>query len=261
MSSSQPRCHHCRHRLAAAAENRAVAAAAADIPNGHPSSTQPNASACCDFCTSGGGPRSPVLPPGGRPYTPFFTFNSNGNGCYCKPSQGERRTGPGLTSGACGPAPPPPPPAPPPGPNYQGCTTEAAKAQPYCNMSLSIDARVDSLVSALTLAEKATRMYSCVDQCDTCPCPVDRLGLPPFAYLLEANTGVAAKCLGPGRCATIFPGPLGMGGSFNRSVFRAKGRVLGREVRAFNNFQGTRNLGPMTGLAAFGPNINVARGV
>ena len=127
-------------------------------------------------------------------------------------------------------------------------------------MSLSIDARVDSLVSALTLAEKATRMYSCVDQCDTCPCPVDRLGLPPFAYLLEANTGVAAKCLGPGRCATIFPGPLGMGGSFNRSVFRAKGRVLGREVRAFNNFQGTRNLGPMTGLAAFGPNINVARG-
>ena len=35
------------------------------------------------------------------------------------------------------------------------------------------------------------------------------------------------------------------------------GRVLGREVRAFNNFGGTRGLGPMTGLAAFGPNINV----
>jgi hypothetical protein len=124
-------------------------------------------------------------------------------------------------------------------------------------MSLSVDARVDHLVSSLSLAEKVSRMYSCVDQCDTCPCPVDRLGLPPFAYLLEANTAVAAKCLGPGKCATVFPGPLGLGGSFNRSVFESKGHVLGREVRAFNNAQGVRNLGPMTGLAAFGPNINV----
>eukprot|EP01043_Picozoa_sp_COSAG02_P006656 COSAG02_NODE_192_length_29942_cov_34.627228_5_plen_142_part_00 len=126
-------------------------------------------------------------------------------------------------------------------------------------MELSIEARVEALVNSLTLAEKVSRMYSCVDTCDTCPCPVDRIGLPAFAYLLEANTAVAAKCLGKEHCATVFPGPLGLAGSFNRSVFRNKGHVLGRELRAFNNAGGTRNLGPMTGLTAFGPNINVAR--
>jgi hypothetical protein len=229
------------------------------IPNGQPMASAPNASACCDLCSGGVGPISPVLPPTKNAWWPFFTWNANGNGCYCKKSEGSRRNGTGLVSGTCGPAPPPSPPGPPPPPNYQGCISAAAKSQPYCDMALSIDARVESLVSSLSLAEKVSRMYSCVDTCDTCPCPVDRVGLPPFAYLLEANTAVAAKCLGPGRCATVFPGPLGLAGSFNRSVFRIKGQVLGRELRAFNNAGGTRNLGPMTGLAAFGPNINVAR--
>ena len=229
------------------------------IPNGAQSSSQPNASACCAFCRGGSGPVSPVLPPIKR-FSPFFSWNSNGNGCYCKDSQGSRRNGSTLISGSCGPPPPPgPPPGPPAHPNYQGCVTAAAKALPYCDMKLTIDVRVDSLVSSLSLPEKVSRMYSCVDTCDTCPCAVDRLGLPPYAYLLEANTAVAAKCLGPERCATVFPGPLGMGGSFNRSLFRVKGHVLGREIRAFNRFGGTRNLGPMTGLAAFGPNVNIAR--
>ena len=60
------------------------------IPNGAPSSTEPNASACCDYCRGANGPVSPVLPPGRR-FSPFFTWNSNGNGCYCKPNQGEVR--------------------------------------------------------------------------------------------------------------------------------------------------------------------------
>jgi hypothetical protein len=227
------------------------------IPNGQPSDSTPNASACCDLCR-GTGPASPVLPPV-KKFWPYFTWNANGNGCYCKPSEGSRRNGSGLVSGACGPAPSPPPGPPPPHrPNYQGCVSATAKRHPYCNITLPIEARVDALVNSLSLAEKVSRMYSCVETCDTCPCPVARVGLPAFAYLLEANTAVAAKCLGP-RCATVFPSPLGLAGSFNRSTFRNKGQVLGREVRAFNNAQGTRNLGPMTGLAAFGPNINVAR--
>ena len=48
-------------------------------------------------------------------------------------------------------------------PNYQGCQTPLARAQPYCNSSLSVASRVDRLIASLTLKEKVSRMYSCVD--------------------------------------------------------------------------------------------------
>jgi beta-glucosidase-like glycosyl hydrolase len=111
----------------------------------------------------------------------------------------------------------------------------------------------------MTLAEKVSRMYSCRDDCDTCPCAVDRVGLPPYAYLLEANTAVAAVCLGPNKCATVFSGPNGLAGSFNRSVWEQKGKVLSYEVRGFANHGGKRGLGKLTGIATYGPNINSVR--
>lgn len=210
---------------------------------------------CCAYCR-GERPPSPVLPHQGRFYG-YYSFNSTSNECFCKPSDDGRRQISGMISGSCGKAPPPP--TSPPTPNYHGCLTAVARAQAYCNTSMSIAARVSSLIGSLNLSEKVSRMYSCVDRCDTCACPIDRLGLPAFAYLLESNTEVAATCLGPERCATTFSGPLGLGGSFNRTVWRQKGTVLATELRAFNNHGGTRNLGPLTGLAAFGPNINIVR--
>ena len=143
-------------------------------------------------------------------------------------------------------------------PNYHGCQSARARSQPYCNASLSIARRVDSLIRGLTLDEKISRMYSCVPGCDTCPCAVPRVGLPPYAYLLEANTAVLAVCLGPERCATVFNGPNGLAASFNRSLWRHKGVVLSTEVRAFQNHGGKRSLGKPTGLATYGPNINLA---
>jgi beta-glucosidase len=125
-------------------------------------------------------------------------------------------------------------------------------------MSLPISERVADLVGSMNLTEKVSRMYSCEDTCDTCPCAVPRLGLPAYAYLLEVNTAVAAVCLEK-RCATIFSGPTGVGAAFNRTAWQQKGDVISTEVRAFNNHGGTRGLGPYTGIAGFGPNINVAR--
>ena len=77
-------------------------------------------------------------------------------------------------------------------PNYQGCIDEISQSLPYCNTSKTIDERVEALVSSLNLTEKASRMYSCRDSCDTCPCAIPRVGLPPYAYLVEVNTDVAA---------------------------------------------------------------------
>lgn len=137
--------------------------------------------------------------------------------------------------------------------------SDIAKTFPYCNSSLSISERVANLVGSMTLEEKVSRMYSCRDDCDTCPCAVDRVGLPEYAYLLEANSAVAAVCLAPERCATVFVGPNGMGATFNRTAWRRKGEVISTEVRAFHNHGGRRGLGKLTGVAAYGPNININR--
>ena len=52
-------------------------------------------------------------------------------------------------------------------PNYQGCADAVSQSFPYCDTSLSVDERVAALIDELTLDEKISRMYSCVDDCDT----------------------------------------------------------------------------------------------
>ena len=197
-------------------------------------------------------------------------------------------------------APPPPPPGTPPPCvppyctpgqryNYQGCLTPAALAQPYCNTSLSIAARVASLVASLNITEKANRMSVNSEG------PADddtyrRLGLPPCessrslcvfspskrrrctdAWLMETNTAANAACLNGTRCATNFVGPEGLAASFNRSVWRAKGEVVSTEQRAFSNHGAVKK--PHNCQASkkgksnpcyvsntgYGPNINVLR--
>lgn len=37
------------------------------------------------------------------------------------------------------------------------------------------------------------------------------------------------SCIGPNQCATEFPGPTGLGASFNRTLWRAKGIALSDE--------------------------------
>jgi hypothetical protein len=40
---------------------------------------------------------------------------------------------------------------------------------------------------------------------------------------VETNSAVAAECLGENKCATNFPGPMNLGSSFNRTLWRRKG--------------------------------------
>ena len=145
------------------------------IPNQGPSGTAATVQDCCSFCNG---------------KTPFFVFQSDGNQCYCKANKGKVSPSKGTTAGTCSEAPTP---VPPPTPiqtthNYQGCNTAKAKAFAYCNHALPPATRAALLVGNMTLAEKVSRMYSCVDTCDTCPCAVDRLGLPAYAYLLETRS-------------------------------------------------------------------------
>eukprot|EP01062_Namystynia_karyoxenos_P064169 TRINITY_DN5706_c0_g1_i1.p1 TRINITY_DN5706_c0_g1~~TRINITY_DN5706_c0_g1_i1.p1 ORF type:complete len:758 (+),score=216.76 TRINITY_DN5706_c0_g1_i1:105-2378(+) len=153
-------------------------------------------------------------------------------------------------------------------PNYQACTSALSKALRFCNSSLSPEDRVDDLVSRLTLHEKVMMICPQPDLGKTCydhTAGVARLGVPQWMWLVETNTGVKSACIGKHRCATTFSGPMGIGAAFNRTLWRAKGAVLGTELRAFSNAHWHRSgsaphpaleLMPVTG---FGPNINIAR--
>ena len=151
-------------------------------------------------------------------------------------------------------------------PNYQGCLTALAKAQPYCDTKLSIDARLDSMFENLTMAETIAMVSPQPslgsDTCGDHTGGSTPIGLGDYYWLVEANTNIAAKCF-PGKegaCPTTFVGPLGMGASFNRTSWNLKGGVLGTEMRAFNNLAWHRgNTENKIGLTGFGPNINLAR--
>eukprot|EP00944_MAST-04C_sp_MAST-4C-sp1_P013117 g13117.t1 len=149
-------------------------------------------------------------------------------------------------------------------PAYQGCVTDKAKTFKYCDMSLSVDERVNALISALTTAEKIQLIApnkSLGSTCNDHTGGVERLDVPNYMWLVETNTAVAASCIGPDKCAVVFNGPIGLGASFNRSVWKQKGRVISTEMRAFNNLHWPRGTGPedYIGVTGFGPNINIAR--
>lgn len=105
-------------------------------------------------------------------------------------------------------------------------------------MKLSHAARVDSLLEMLTLEEKVGLISPDPGMGSTCFAhihAIPRVGLPPYGWLVEVNTGVASKCLGPEQCASTYVGPTGLASAFNRSAWLAKGVVLSTEMRAFSN--------------------------
>eukprot|EP00911_Craspedida_sp_UC1_P001116 UC1_evm1s838 len=82
-------------------------------------------------------------------------------------------------------------------------------------------------------------------------------------HLVETNTAVASTCLGANQCSTNYPGPAGLGATFNRTVWRTKGVYMSDEMRAFNNLRWYRATGDaphsLIGLNGYGPNIQIAR--
>ncbi len=147
-------------------------------------------------------------------------------------------------------------------PNYHGCLTPLARSFPYCNLNLTHEARATSLISSLTLEEKVGLISPDPGMGDTCFAhihAIPRVGLPAYGWLVECNTGVASSCYGPGQCSTTFAGPTGLGASFDRETWAAKGTVLSTEMRAFSNHNWHRStgVGDLIGTSAFGPNLNV----
>ena len=118
----------------------------------------------------------------------------------------------------------------------------------YLDPSQPVSARVDDLVSRMTLEEKASQL---VNQSRAVP----RLGIPKYDWRSEALHGIA----GPG-IATVFPEPIGLAATFDIPLIHQMAGAIGAEGRARHNKalrEGRRDI--LEGLDFWAPNINICR--
>ena len=119
----------------------------------------------------------------------------------------------------------------------RGCRGPPCSGFPYCDAALSAQARAEDFVSRLSLQEKANAIMWIGAQ-------VERLGTPTVTYG-EAQHGLLKPCIDKQgvactspdaslcKCATSFPSLVGIGATFNRSLFKQMGEVMGDEARAY----------------------------
>ena len=100
---------------------------------------------------------------------------------------------------------------------------------PFQNPALSVEERVDNLVSLLTLEEKVGQMTNYAEA-------IPRLGIPEYDWWNEVLHGV-----GRAGYATIFPQAIGMSASFNDSLMEKVADIISDELRAKYHYYSKRN--------------------
>ncbi|KAF8404765.1 hypothetical protein HHK36_009654 [Tetracentron sinense] len=120
----------------------------------------------------------------------------------------------------------------------------------FCNTSLPISTRAQSLVSLLTLPQKIQQLCNNATS-------IPSLGIPAFEWWSESLHGIASN--GPGvsfngliPSATSFPQVLLTAASFNRTLWFSIGSAIAVEARAMYNVG-------QAGLTFWAPNINIFR--
>ena len=118
---------------------------------------------------------------------------------------------------------------------YSAPTTKIPRAclpphdtYPFCNASLPLTTRVDDLISRLTLDEKPTLLVARNSPNGN----ISRLGVPEYDWGGNCIHGVQSRCAADGRCPTSYPNPNALGASFNKTVWRGMGEVIGLELRS-----------------------------
>jgi beta-glucosidase len=119
---------------------------------------------------------------------------------------------------------------------------------PYKNPALPFAARVDDLVSRMTLEEKVSQMMNAAPA-------IPRLGIPQYDWWNEALHGVAFSGV-----ATVFPQAIGLGATFDQPLVNRVASVISEEARAkYNDAQLHGNRARFHGLTFWSPNINIFR--
>jgi beta-glucosidase len=122
------------------------------------------------------------------------------------------------------------------------------KTYPFLNTELSIEQRVDDLVSRMTLEEKISQMVNDAPA-------IERLGLPRYNWWSEGLHGVARAGL-----ATVFPQAIGLGASWDEGLIQDVSTAIADEARAkHHNFTSKDKRFIYQGLTLWSPNINLFR--
>jgi len=121
-------------------------------------------------------------------------------------------------------------------------------AFPFQNDELSIDERVNDLVSRMTLDEKISQMVNDAPA-------IDRLGVPRYNWWSEGLHGVARAGL-----ATVFPQAIGLAASWDEGLLYTVSTAIADEARAkHENFAKRDKRFIYQGLTLWSPNINIFR--
>src|SRR6266478_6636022 len=116
----------------------------------------------------------------------------------------------------------------------------------YLDPRLTIDQRVEDLVSRMTLEEKASQVVHKA-------AAVPRLNVPAYNWSNEALHGVANGI------ATVFPEPIGLAATFDAGLVHDIGVTIGMEARAKHHEGLRRGDYSGVGLDFWAPNINIFR--
>ncbi len=127
------------------------------------------------------------------------------------------------------------------------CTTDKAK-YPFRNTDLSIEERVNDLVSRMTLEEKISQMQNGSQA-------IPRLDIAEYNWWNECLHGVARNGI-----ATVFPQAIGMAATWNPELIEKEADVISTEARA-KHHEAIRNneRDIYKGLTMWSPNINIFR--
>src|SRR6266508_2619653 len=118
----------------------------------------------------------------------------------------------------------------------------------YKNPMLSIEKRVDDLVSRMTLEEKVSQMMNAAPA-------IERLGIPAYEWWNEALHGVARAGY-----ATVFPQAIGLAATWDTDLMNQVADVISTEARAkHHEFVRHNEHGRYKGLTFWSPNINIFR--
>ena len=111
------------------------------------------------------------------------------------------------------------------------CSLAPQSAWPFCDATLGLDARAADIVARLSLADKINATVSGSPH-------LGSVGMPAYQWWNEATHGVGGPGVSfdatlPGATNTALP--ITTSCSFNRSLWKRTGNMIGREGRAFIN--------------------------
>ena len=128
------------------------------------------------------------------------------------------------------------------------CNTKEKYEHAFLNPDLSIEERVNDLVSKMTLEEKISQMMNQAPA-------IERLGIPEYNWWSEGLHGIARAGL-----ATVFPQAIGLAASWDEAMMLDVATAISDETRAKHHEfvrRGKRFL--YQGLTLWSPNINIFR--